>query len=75
MNSRLTGPDARHVHEGWVLADAEEGAGQREEPQGAHDPLRHAAQGEADLYFECTEMRHLVTKPTYWYRADFPGVN
>ena len=41
------GPDARHFHEGRVLVDAEEGAGQREESQGAHDPLRHAAKGEA----------------------------
>ena len=56
FNTLFTGPDARHLHEGWVLADAEEGAGQREEPQGAHDPLRHAAQGETDFYFECTEM-------------------
>ena len=44
----IPGADARHLHEGRVLAHAEEGAGQREESEGAHDPLRHAAQGERE---------------------------
>ena len=43
------GADARHLHEGRVLADAAEGAEQREVSQGAHDPLRDAAQGDAYL--------------------------
>ena len=61
----IPGADARHLHEGRVLAHAEEGAGQREESEGAHDPLRHAAQGETDIHSERTEM---ATKMSHKFR-------
>ena len=48
----FAGADERHLHEGRVLADAAEGAEQREEPQGAHDPLSYAAQGNTSSLYE-----------------------